>query len=89
MNTPKPCTEDQFIDAQIISPPIGWTRAGNGESFKVVTATSITVYARTGKHYWMFTTEEPMNHASIMAAIYAVIAEERSDPVEPTKEKVK
>ena len=82
MYTPQPCTEDQFIDAQIKSNSIGWKRAGNGESFKVQNQDSLVAYARTGKQFWTFTTTEPMNHASIMAKVCQVIAQERDDLLE-------
>ena len=82
MNTPQPCTEDQFINAQISPNAVGWSRAGNGESFKVQNQDSLVAYARTGKQHWTFTTTEPMNHASIMAKVYQVIAQERDDLLE-------
>lgn len=82
MNTPQPCTEDQFINAHASPNAFGWRCAGNGESYKVQNQDSLTVYARTGKRHWTFTTTEPMNHASIMASVRSVIAQERDDLLE-------
>ena len=82
MTKPKNCTQQQFIQAQISGNAIDWRKAGNGESFKVQEQDSFTVYARTGKEYWTFTVQQPINHAAIMAAIYEVLAQEREEYLE-------
>ena len=83
MQTPQPCSQDNFIDAQLVNTPIGWATAGNGESFKVVSRNGYTAYARTGKQYWKFETADVLSHGAIMAKVFAVIAEERNESVEP------
>ena len=82
MTKPKNCTQQQFIQAQISGNAIDWRKAGNGESFKVQEQDSLTVYARTGKECWTFTVQHPINHAAIMAAIHAVLAQEREEYLE-------
>ena len=82
MTNPKNCTQQEFIQAQVSGNAIDWRKAGNGESFKVQEQDSLTVYARTGKEYWTFTVQHPINHAAIMAAIHEVLAQEREEYLE-------
>lgn len=82
MTSPKNCTQQEFIQAQISGNAIDWRKAGNGESFKVQEKDNLTVYARTGNQYWTFTVQEPTNHAAIMAVIHAVLAQEREEYLE-------
>ena len=82
MTTPQSCTQQQFIQGQISGNAIDWRKAGNGESFKVRGKDSLTVFARTGKQYWTFPVQTPINHAAIMSAVHSVLAQEREEMLE-------
>lgn len=73
---PEACTEEQFFEALECLPPMDWTRAGGGESFKMVERLSgrmTRIYARTGSTYWSFTDRDDMTHAAVMAKVTAAV----------------
>lgn len=76
---PEPCAEDQFIDAQISNPVLGWQRAGNGESFKIAQESGFQNYVRTGKRYWTFQSLAILNHAELASRVNKVLIQERAD----------
>jgi len=69
-------TEDQYMDALEVLPPLDYQHKGNGNSFKMVERLSgriTTVYARMGDSYWCFNDVDTITHAEIMAKVARAI----------------
>lgn len=74
---PVPTTEAVFLEMLEVLPPLGWTRTGEGESFKMMERYSgrmTSIYARVGDTYWALMDRASLPHAEIMAKVKAAMA---------------
>lgn len=74
-SAPEPTTQEAFIDALEVLPPLDWHRNRLGESFKMVERYSgrmTTIYARLGTSYWCFMDADTLTHDEIMARVQEV-----------------
>ena len=72
---PTPCSEAKFVSAQMNSQSLGWKQAGNGESFRIQDKDSLAYFARTGKHYWHFSSPDTLSHGNSMFRVQEVMLE--------------
>lgn len=72
---PVPCTESEFVKAQVSNPTQGWKQAGNGESFRIQGEHSLKYYVRTGRQYWAFDYKETISHGAIMSLVHEAMME--------------
>jgi hypothetical protein len=70
---PTPCTKDQYFDALVTLPPLGFTHVQGYESFKMEERFSgrmTNIYVRaTGGFFYSFMDVDTLSHADIIARV--------------------
>jgi hypothetical protein len=72
---PSEIDRERWYEMLEVLPPVGWTRDGNTESFKLSERTSgniTAVFARVGSHYYEMQDDITLTHAEIIQRVQAV-----------------
>ncbi len=80
---PVEITEDEFLKALNVLPPVRWTQSSDSESFKIserLYGSITTIYARIGDRYYTFSDHIALPHDDVINRIrHSVQRREKSD----------